>query len=149
MTKRELVMKVAASVGMTQQEASSIVQATLDSITETLAEGHRLEIRNFGVFEVKTRDSRIGRNPRTGEEVPIAPKRVPAFRPGKVLKAWVESGEDGREEHLFRPEDDEQESGGAEPVKPVDSSTSPQPPASEPRSDTRAPSTNEEQRPLF
>jgi nucleoid DNA-binding protein len=107
-TKRELVMKVAASVGMTQQEASAIVQATLDAITETLAEGHRLEIRNFGVFEVKTRESRIGRNPRTGEEVPIAPKRVPAFRPGKVLKAWVEQGQDGDDVHLFRGEDDDE-----------------------------------------
>ena len=100
-------MKVAASTGMTQQEASRIVQATLDSITETLAEGHRLEIRNFGVFEVKTREARIGRNPRTGDEVPIAPKRVPSFRPGKVLKAWVESGTYGGNAHLFRGDEQE------------------------------------------
>jgi nucleoid DNA-binding protein len=89
-TKRELVIAVAEHLGYTQNEVASVVQATLDSITDCLRDGHRLEIRNFGVFEVKTRDARAGRNPRTGEEVSIAEKRVATFKPGKALKEYVE-----------------------------------------------------------
>ncbi len=90
MTKRELVIAVAERLGFTQNEVSNIVQATLDAITECLAEGQRLEIRNFGVFEVKKRDARTGRNPRTGQEVSIAEKRVATFKPGTALKEYVE-----------------------------------------------------------
>jgi len=89
-TKRELVIAVAEHLGYTQNEVSSVVQATLDAVTECLRDGHRLEIRNFGVFEVKKRDARTGRNPRTGEEVSIAEKRVATFKPGKALKEYVE-----------------------------------------------------------
>ena len=89
MTKRELVIAVAERLGYTQNEVSSVVQTTLDSIIECLSEGQRLEIRNFGVFEVKKRDARIGRNPRTGEEVRIGEKRVASFKPGKALKEYV------------------------------------------------------------
>lgn len=88
-TKRELVTEIAERLGYTQNEVADVVQATLDAIIESMAEGRRLEIRNFGVFEVKTRDSRMGRNPRTGEEVPIAQKRVATFKPGKALKERV------------------------------------------------------------
>lgn len=102
MTKRELVIAVASKLGLTQNEVSVIVQETLDSITEALVEGQRLEIRNFGVFEVKERDARIGRNPRTGEEVPISKKRVAAFRPGKALKEWIQAGPNQKPHHLFR-----------------------------------------------
>ncbi|HNR29345.1 MAG TPA: HU family DNA-binding protein [Candidatus Hydrogenedentes bacterium] len=90
MTKRELVIDVAERLGYTQNEVADVIQATLDTIAETLAEGNRLEIRNFGVFEIKTRDARIGRNPRTGQAVPIDAKRVPIFKPGKALKQLVE-----------------------------------------------------------
>ena len=114
MTKRELVIEVASKLGLTQNEVSAIVQETLDTITETLVEGQRLEIRNFGVFEVKERDARIGRNPRTGEEVPIPKKRVAAFRPGKALKEWIQAGPDHKPHHLFRTND----TGGA-PSSPV------------------------------
>ena len=92
MTKRELVIEVAEKLGYTQNEVASIVQATLDAIIESLAEGERLEIRNFGVFEVKARDARMGRNPRTGQEVPIRRKRVASFKPGKALKEMVQEG---------------------------------------------------------
>ncbi|MCD6287916.1 MAG: integration host factor subunit beta [Candidatus Hydrogenedentes bacterium] len=90
MTKRELVIEVAEKKGYTQNEVSDIIQAALDIIAESLAKGKRLEIRNFGVFEVKKRDARRGRNPRTGEEVPIPAKRVATFKPGKALKEMVE-----------------------------------------------------------
>ena len=92
MTKRELVIEVAERLGHTQNEVAAVVQATLDSITGTLTEGGRIEIRNFGVFEIKVRDARIGRNPRTGAAVPIHEKRVAVFKPGKALKELVESG---------------------------------------------------------
>jgi integration host factor subunit beta len=90
-TKRELVIDVAERLGYTQNEVSDVVQGTLDAIVQLLAEGQRLEIRNFGVFEVKKRDARIGRNPRTGEEVPIEAKRVGSFKPGKALKEIVQN----------------------------------------------------------
>jgi len=85
-----LVIAVAERLGYTQNEVSNVVQTTLDTITDCLAEGQRLEIRNFGVFEVKKRDGRIGRNPRTGQEVSILEKRVATFKPGKALKEYVE-----------------------------------------------------------
>lgn len=90
MTKRELVIDVAERLGYTQNEVSAVIQGTLDAIVASLSEGQRLEIRNFGVFEVKSRDARIGRNPRTGEEVPIAEKKVATFKPGKALKEFVQ-----------------------------------------------------------
>ena len=90
MTKRELVIDGAERLGYTQNEVSAVVQAALDSIVACLSEGQRLEIRNFGVFEVKSRDARMGRNPRTGEEVPIKGKKVATFKPGKALKEYVQ-----------------------------------------------------------
>ena len=95
MTKRELVIEVAERLGYTQNEVAGVVQCALDAIAESLATGQRLEIRNFGVFEVKSRDARIGRNPRTGEEVPIARKNVATFKPGKALKERVQEGDPG------------------------------------------------------
>lgn len=90
MTKRELVISVAEQLGYTQNEVSDVVQAVLDTVTDCLAGGNRIEIRNFGVFEIKTRDARVGRNPRTGDAVPIEEKRVAVFKPGKALKEMVE-----------------------------------------------------------
>lgn len=90
MTKRDLVIAVADRLGYTQSEVSNVVQAMLDAITDCLAQGQRLEIRNFGVFEVKRRDARTGRNPRTGQEVTISEKCVASFKPGKSLKEYVD-----------------------------------------------------------
>ena len=107
MTKRELVIDVAERLGYTQNEVSAVVQATLETIVTTLAQGNRLEVRNFGVFEIKKRDARIGRNPRTGASVPISEKRVPVFKPGKALKELVERGGDSQ-------------AGSESPVAPAD-----------------------------
>ena len=96
MTKRELVIDVAERLGYTQNEVSAVVQTTLETIVDALAQGNRLEVRNFGVFEIKKRDARIGRNPRTGASVPISEKRVPVFKPGKALKELVERGGDSQ-----------------------------------------------------
>jgi nucleoid DNA-binding protein len=92
MTKRELVIRVANKLGMTQSDVARIIEGTFDTISQSLAQGHRWELRDFGVFEVKTRASRIGRNPRTGDQVPVPERRVVTFRPGKKMKEHV-SGE--------------------------------------------------------
>ena len=92
MTKRELVMLVANRLGMTQSDVSRIIEGTFETITKSLSEGHRWELRDFGVFEVKSRASRIGRNPRTGEQVPVSERKVVTFRPGKRMKEMVSGG---------------------------------------------------------
>ena len=89
MTKRELVIQVANRLGMTQSDVAKILEAAFDAISTSLAEGNRWELRDFGVFEVKTRASRIGRNPRTGDQVPVPARRVVTFRPGKRMKELV------------------------------------------------------------
>lgn len=89
MTKRELVIQVANKLGMTQSDVARIVEGAFDAISKSLAEGQRWELRDFGVFEVKIRASRIGRNPRTGEQVPVPERRVVTFRPGKQMKELV------------------------------------------------------------
>lgn len=92
MTKRELVIRVASKLGMTQSDVARIVEGSFDTISRSLAEGYRWELRDFGVFEIKVRASRIGRNPRTGEQVPVPERRVVTFRPGKKMKELVSDG---------------------------------------------------------
>lgn len=94
MTKRELVIQVANKLGMTQSDVAKIIEGTFDAISRSLAKGKRWELRDFGVFEVKTRASRTGRNPRTGDEVPVPERRVVTFRPGKRMKELVLAGPD-------------------------------------------------------
>lgn len=89
MTKRELVINVSNKLGITQSEVAKVIETTFETISEALAEGKRWELRDFGVFEVKTRASRIGRNPRTGDQVPVPARRVVTFRPGKKMKEVV------------------------------------------------------------
>lgn len=92
MTKRELIIRVANKLGMTQSEVARIVEGTFETISHALADGERWELRDFGVFEVKTRASRIGRNPRTGDQVPVPERRVVTFRPGKKMKEMIAGG---------------------------------------------------------
>lgn len=89
MTKRELVIRVANKLGMTQNDVAKIVESVFETISLKLAEGERWELRDFGVFEVKTRASRIGRNPRTGAQVPVPERKVVTYRPGKKMKEIV------------------------------------------------------------
>ena len=95
MTKRELVIRVANKLGMTQSDVAKVIEGTFDTISRTLAEGRRWELRDFGVFEVKTRASRIGRNPRTGDQVPVPERRVVTFRPGKKMKELIATSPPG------------------------------------------------------
>ena len=93
MTKRELVVRIAAETGLSQQQVMAIIQKTLDYITESLVGGEDIEFRDFGVFEVITRKSRIGRNPHKPEDTVIIPaRRVVKLKPGKEMKARVLKG---------------------------------------------------------
>ena len=89
MTKKEIVKTISEQIGMTQLKTKEIVQKTFDAIVETLVEDGRIELRNFGVFEVKVRAARKARNPRTGERVDVAEKSVVTFKPGKEMEEKV------------------------------------------------------------
>ena len=89
MTKRDIATFVSEETGVTQLVVQKVVQKTLDYIVESLSDGRTIELRNFGVFKVKSRKGRLGRNPRTGDEVPIPGKKVVVFKPGKVMKQQV------------------------------------------------------------
>jgi len=90
LTKRDLVVRISNDTGMVQQEVLTVIQKTLDYLTESLAEGKTVELRNFGVFEIKMRKARVGRNPNKPEsDVPIPPRAVVKFKPGKEMKAKV------------------------------------------------------------
>lgn len=89
MTKKDIVMKVSNDTNLTQIDVKKIVQRTLDTIVESLERNETVELRNFGVFKVKSRRGRIGRNPRTGQEVQVPEKRVVVFKPGLILKQRV------------------------------------------------------------
>jgi nucleoid DNA-binding protein len=90
LTKRDLVVRISNETGMVQQDVLNVIQKTLDYLTENLAQGRTVELRNFGVFEIKLRKARVGRNPNKPEsDVPIPPRAVVKFKPGKEMKAKV------------------------------------------------------------
>jgi len=88
-TKKEIVKTISDKHQLTQLKTKEIVQSTFEAIIETLVEEHRIELRNFGVFEVKKRAARKARNPRTGERVDVAEKYVVTFKPGKEMEERV------------------------------------------------------------
>lgn len=90
MTKRDLVVRISNESGEVQQHVLDIVQKTLNYIAEALAKGDKVELRNFGVFEVKVRKARVGRNPnRPTTDVPIPQRSVVKFKPGKEMREAV------------------------------------------------------------
>lgn len=90
MTKRDIVMRISEETGLVQQQVLDVVQKTLDYISEALAKGDKVELRNFGVFEVKIRKARVGRNPNAPEtDVPIPQRAVVKFKPGKEMREEV------------------------------------------------------------
>ena len=89
MTKKDIVIKVSNETNLTQIDVKKIVQKTLDAVVESLERGETVELRNFGVFKVKIRRGRVGRNPRTGQEVQVPEKKVVVFKPGLILKLQV------------------------------------------------------------
>ena len=90
MNKAELITTMAAKADLTKEQSTAALAALQSVITETLSAGDKVAIPSLGTFEVRERAARIGHNPRTGESVEIAAKRVPAFKPAKALKDAVE-----------------------------------------------------------
>ena len=90
MTKRDLVIRISTETGLVQQQVLEVIQKTLDYIAEAVAQGKTVELRNFGVFEVKVRKARIGRNPNApAADVRIPPRAVVKFKPGKEMREAV------------------------------------------------------------
>ncbi len=89
MTKKDLVLKIAEQTGFKQVDVKKVVQMMLDLMTEALSRGERIELRNFGIFKVKIRKGRTGRNPRTGATVPVPSKKVAVFKSGLIMKKKV------------------------------------------------------------
>ena len=89
MNKAELVNKIAADAGLSKKDSEKARTTALDAITEALANGEKVSLVGFGIFDIKERAERVGRNPRTGEATTIPASRVPQFKPGKSLKEAV------------------------------------------------------------
>ena len=128
MTKKEIVKTISEEIGLTQLKTKEIVQKTFDAIVDTLVEERRIELRNFGVFEVKKRAARKARNPRTGQRVDVPEKFVVTFKPGKEMEEKVRRLE--MEEHQRAMEAAQQQQSQQQP-------TIPQPPPAESASPDR------------
>ncbi len=89
MTKKEIVKAISQDVGLPKSKTREIVQKTFDAIIDALVNEGRIELRNFGIFEVKKRAARPGRNPRTGDEILVPERYVVNFKPGKVMEDRV------------------------------------------------------------
>ena len=89
MTKKDIILKVSDETNIKQTDVKKVVQKSLDCIIEALIRGEKIELRNFGVFKIKQRKSRTGRNPRTGQVVPVPPRKVVVFKPGLEMKKKI------------------------------------------------------------
>lgn len=89
MTKKDIALKVADKTGIKQIIVKQVLQGIFDCVIESLIRDEKIELRNFGVFKIKTRRPRIGRNPRTGQTVPVPSRKVVVFKPGLEMKQKV------------------------------------------------------------
>lgn len=89
MTKRDLVLKITDETGIKQSHVKKVVHRVFDQLTDALIREEKIEIRNFGVFKVKTRKARVGRNPRTNIAVPVPERKVVVFKPGLEMKQHI------------------------------------------------------------
>lgn len=89
MNKTELIAAAAENSGMTKKDTERVINAAIDAIAAELAKGNRVQLSGFGIFEVKHREARVGRNPRTKEAIEIPASRTPVFKPSKALKDTV------------------------------------------------------------
>lgn len=103
MTKKEIVKAISEEIGLTQLKTKEIVQKTFDAIVETLVTDRRIELRNFGVFEVKKRAARKARNPRTGDRVSVPAKYVVTFKPGKEMEERIRQLEEQTAQQAAKP----------------------------------------------
>jgi integration host factor subunit beta len=95
MTKADLIEEVAQITDVTRRDSEVIVETIFDSIVHSLRAGDKIEIRGFGSFRTRQRNSRVGRNPKTGDRVDVPAKKIPFFKPSKELKDLVNSAEAG------------------------------------------------------
>ncbi|HIQ67962.1 MAG TPA: HU family DNA-binding protein [Candidatus Faecousia excrementigallinarum] len=89
MNKTELIAQVAEKTGLSKKDTESIINAAVDTIATTMAQGDKVQLSGFGIFEVKDRQARVGRNPKTKEAIEIPASRQPVFKPSKALKDIV------------------------------------------------------------
>ncbi len=92
LTRMDLSEAVVREVGLSRNESAHLVETIIQRISDALVDGESVKISSFGTFSVRSKNARMGRNPKTGEEVPITPRRVLTFRPSHVLKARVAGG---------------------------------------------------------
>lgn len=92
LTRMDLSEAVFREVGLSRNESADLVESVLGHVSDALVAGESVKISSFGTFSVRSKNERIGRNPKTGEEVPIAPRRVLTFRPSHLMKDRVDSG---------------------------------------------------------
>ena len=92
LTRMDLSEAVFREVGLSRNESADLVETVLDHVSDALVGGESVKISSFGTFSIRSKNERIGRNPKTGEEVPIAPRRVLTFRPSHLMKDRVNSG---------------------------------------------------------
>lgn len=90
-TKKDLVKTIAERIDLPQLRTRQLVQQTFDALIDALVEEGRVELRNFGIFQIKRREARMARNPRTGQAVPVLAKTIVTFKPGKEMEARVRS----------------------------------------------------------
>jgi nucleoid DNA-binding protein len=88
-TKKDIVNHIATTLNLSREDTKAVVQMTLDTISDVLATKGRLELRDFGVFQIKERRARKARNPKTGEEVMVPPRKVITFKPGRLMEEKV------------------------------------------------------------
>ena len=110
MTKKEIVKMISDRVDETQLKTKEIVQLTFDLIIETLAKEGRIELRNFGVFEVRRRKARRARNPRTNQPVEVGAKNVVTFQPGKEMEELIKNAPPVEPKRKDRDEDESDDS---------------------------------------
>jgi len=98
LTRADLSEAVHRQVGLSRTESAELVKSILDRVTDALEAGHSVKLSSFGTFMVRNKGGRVGRNPKTGEEVPITPRRVLVFRPSQVMKNQINGLEGGDED---------------------------------------------------
>ena len=98
LTRADLTEVVHSDIGLSRTESADMVNTVLDLISDSLTDGHSVKLSSFGTFMVRSKRARMGRNPKTGEEVPITPRRVLVFRPSQVMKNIINGLEPGDED---------------------------------------------------
>lgn len=96
LTRMDLAEAVFREVGLSRQESAALVESVLGHISDALVRGEQVKISSFGTFSIRDKSERMGRNPKTGQEVPITPRRVLSFRPSQLMKDRVAAGNAGR-----------------------------------------------------